>query len=251
MATANKFVVKNGLTIETYPVIAANGVWTGDTTNIRGPQGPQGIQGVQGPQGVQGSIGASGFQGAQGVQGGTGPTGNVGFQGRQGVQGPQGSQSAISGFQGVQGVQGPQGAQSTVAGFQGAQGPQGSIPLRPPNLASTFGAYWQPGTATTYGQFSVNNSTFSSTTFMQINVSGLDGQSTYGAFVATFRLRIYRREEFGVFSTGFVTYDVTSATDASAMGSNYHNFNTMVFVTIRSPKCSLSFFFVSIQSVAK
>ena len=51
MATTKPFVVKNGLTIETYGVVAANGVWIGDTLNIKGPQGPQGASGPQGSSG--------------------------------------------------------------------------------------------------------------------------------------------------------------------------------------------------------
>ena len=42
MATNSNFVVKNGLTVGTTNVIAANGVWVGANTNLIGPQGPNG-----------------------------------------------------------------------------------------------------------------------------------------------------------------------------------------------------------------
>ena len=51
MATNSNFIVKNGLTVGTTNVIAANGVWVGAATNLIGPQGYQGNVGAQGPTG--------------------------------------------------------------------------------------------------------------------------------------------------------------------------------------------------------
>jgi hypothetical protein len=45
MATANSFVVKNGLTAGVTPVIDASGNWIGPNTNIIGPTGPTGPAG--------------------------------------------------------------------------------------------------------------------------------------------------------------------------------------------------------------
>ena len=142
MSNNSKFIIKNGLTIELYNVISANGVWVGDTTNIKGPngaQGPQGSSGVpgnpgpegfQGPQGGDGPEGFQGTIGAQGPQGGTGPTG---FQGPQGGSGPSGVQGTIgaqgpAGGTGAAGRQGSQGTPGPVGGTgpAGRQGPQGA-----------------------------------------------------------------------------------------------------------------------------
>ena len=90
MATNSNFVVKNGLTVGTTSVIAANGVWVGAATNLIGPQGPQGSVGQQGPTGSQGATGAQGPTGAQGSSGVTGPTGAQGSVGPTGPTGPQG-----------------------------------------------------------------------------------------------------------------------------------------------------------------
>ena len=60
MATANNFVVKNGLTVGSTPVINSIGQWIGDPTGLYGPQGPSG------PTGPQGPTGATGPQGPQG-----------------------------------------------------------------------------------------------------------------------------------------------------------------------------------------
>ena len=74
MATANNFVIKNGLTVGTTDDIDANGIWIGPQSTYAGAQGVQGSQGAQGrqgyigPQGQQGSVGAQGPQGAQGLR---------------------------------------------------------------------------------------------------------------------------------------------------------------------------------------
>jgi hypothetical protein len=117
MASNQDFIVKNGLTIGSSQVIAANGRWVGVSTGLIGPQGPAGSQGVTGPQGPTGAQGPAGPTGAQGPTGGTGPTGPQGAQGAQGGAGPTGPQGA----QGAQGPAGPTGPQ----GAQGAQGPTG------------------------------------------------------------------------------------------------------------------------------
>ena len=54
MSNQNKFVVKNGLTVGTTPVINSNGVWIGPASSVVGYHGVQGLQGTQGPQGSNG-----------------------------------------------------------------------------------------------------------------------------------------------------------------------------------------------------
>jgi len=49
LASNQDFIVKNGLTIGSSQVIAANGRWVGANTGLIGPQGPQGPQGPEGP----------------------------------------------------------------------------------------------------------------------------------------------------------------------------------------------------------
>jgi hypothetical protein len=142
MASNQDFIVKNGLTIGSSQVIAANGRWVGVSTGLIGPQGAQGAQGATGPTGPQGAQGAQGTtggtgptgpqgaQGAQGTTGGTGPTGPQGAQGTTGGTGPTGPQGA-QGAQGSAGPPGPTGAQGPTGGTgptgpQGAQGAQGA-----------------------------------------------------------------------------------------------------------------------------
>jgi len=133
MASANTFVVKNGLTVGISPVIAANGVWIGSPTNLIGPQGYQGSAGSNGPQGSQGTQGYQGYQGTAGSNGGTGPQGYQGYQGSAGSNGgtgPQGYQGPTgpTGPQGYQGPTGPTGSTGPTGaqGFQGYQGTAGS-----------------------------------------------------------------------------------------------------------------------------
>ena len=120
MASNQDFIVKNGLTIGSSQVIAANGRWVGVSTGLIGPTGPAGPAGPQGAQGPTGAQGPAGPTGAQGPTGGTGPTGPQGAQGPAGGTGPTGPQGA-QGAQGGAGPTGPQGAQ----GAQGATGPTG------------------------------------------------------------------------------------------------------------------------------
>ena len=130
MASNQDFIVKNGLTIGSSQVIAANGQWVGVSTGLIGPQGAQGAQGpggATGPQGATGLTGPTGPQGAQGATGGTGPTGPQGAQGAQGSAGPTGP-TGPQGAQGATGATGPQGAQGAqgATGPTGAQGPTGA-----------------------------------------------------------------------------------------------------------------------------
>lgn len=117
VANSSKFKVKNGLTVGTTDVIAANGAWVGAATGLIGPQGSTGAQGAQG---VAGSNGAQGSQGFQGVVGSTGPTGAQGSVGPTGPTGPQGP----AGYQGATGPTGPTGPTGSV-GPSGSTGPQG------------------------------------------------------------------------------------------------------------------------------
>jgi hypothetical protein len=143
MATNQKFIVKNGLTVGTTDVIAANGSWIGASSGLIGPQGatgPQGAQGPTGPQGAQGISGSTGPQGAQGTAGATGPTGPQGAQGAQGLTGPQGA----TGPTGPTGSTGPQGA----TGPAGPTGPQGSTgPTGPTGSTGPTGAQGAQGPA--------------------------------------------------------------------------------------------------------
>lgn len=62
MATNSNFIIKNGLTVGTNNVIAANGMWVGANTNLVGATGVAGPTGPTGPQGATGagSTGATG-----------------------------------------------------------------------------------------------------------------------------------------------------------------------------------------------
>jgi hypothetical protein len=55
MASNQDFIVKNGLTIGSSQVIAANGRWVGANTGLIGPQGATGPAGSNGPTGPQGA----------------------------------------------------------------------------------------------------------------------------------------------------------------------------------------------------
>ena len=58
MASNQDFIIKNGLTIGSSQVIAANGRWVGANTGLVGPQGatgPAGSNGATGPQGTAAS----------------------------------------------------------------------------------------------------------------------------------------------------------------------------------------------------
>jgi hypothetical protein len=178
MASNQDFIVKNGLTIGSSQVIAANGQWVGVSTGLIGPQGAQGAQGATGPTGPQGAQGAQGTtggtgptgpQGAQGAQGATGPTGPQGAQGTTGGTGPTGPQGA-QGAQGSAGPPGPTGAQGPTGatgptgsqGAQGAQGAQGPAGPTGPSGASILGTsntwtaanYFQSNLGTTSGSLS-------------------------------------------------------------------------------------------------
>ena len=62
MATANNFVVKNGLTVGTSAVINSSGQWIGDPTGLYGPTGPTG------PTGLTGATGPTGLNGPTDLQ---------------------------------------------------------------------------------------------------------------------------------------------------------------------------------------
>jgi len=142
MASNHDFIIKNGLTVGSSQVIAANGQWVGVSTGLIGPTGPAGPAGPQGAQGPTGAQGPAGPTGAQGPTGGTGPTGPQGAQGPTGGTGPTGPQGA----QGAQGSAGPTGPQ----GAQGAQGPTGST--GPTGPTGTFS-----GTNSNQSNFSYNS----------------------------------------------------------------------------------------------
>jgi hypothetical protein len=151
MASNQDFIVKNGLTIGSSQVIAANGRWVGANTGLFGPQGATGPAGPQGAQGPTGAQGPAGPTGAQGPTGGTGPTGPQGAQGPAGGTGPTGPQGA----QGTQGGAGPTGSQ----GAQGAQGPAGPTGPTGPSGASILGS----------------SNTWTSTNFFRSNLGATSG----------------------------------------------------------------------------
>ena len=100
------FVIKNGLTVGTTPVIAANGMWIGANTGLAGPTGSVGATGPTGPTGATGAtgpIGPTGLTGATGPTGPSGPTGPTGATGASGSTGPTG----LTGPAGSTGPTGP------------------------------------------------------------------------------------------------------------------------------------------------
>ncbi len=62
MATNSNFIIKNGLTVGSNTVIAANGMWVGANTNLIGATGLTGATGPTGPTGATG-VGATGSTG--------------------------------------------------------------------------------------------------------------------------------------------------------------------------------------------
>ena len=119
MATSSNFIVKNGLTVGTTPVINSSGVWVGPSTGLvgaTGVSGPTGPTGPTGATGLTGSTGPTGGQGATGIQGATGPTGPTGGQGATGVAGPTGP-GGPTGPTGPYGASGPTGATGILAPF--------------------------------------------------------------------------------------------------------------------------------------
>jgi hypothetical protein len=61
LATNSNFIIKNGLTVGSNTVIAANGMWVGANTNLVGATGPSGLTGATGPIGPTGASGATGI----------------------------------------------------------------------------------------------------------------------------------------------------------------------------------------------
>jgi hypothetical protein len=175
LASNQDFIVKNGLTIGSSQVIAANGRWVGANTGLFGPQGPQGAQGAQGAQGTQGPAGPTGPQGAQGAQGSAGPTGPQGAQGAQGVTGGTGP-TGPQGAQGPTGATGPQGAQGT----QGPTGPPGGTGAQGPTGATgPTGAQGAQGPAGPTGPTGPSGATVDGTnrTLNSLGFSGVGGNS--------------------------------------------------------------------------
>ena len=131
---AEKFRVKNGITVGNTDVINSSGQWVGPNSGLVGPTGPAGSSGATGPTGPAGSAGATGPTGPQGTAGTTGPTGPQGVvgptgpAGGTGATGPTGPQGVIgpTGPQGGTGATGPTGPQGT-AGATGPTGPQGVV----------------------------------------------------------------------------------------------------------------------------
>jgi|GEM_PF-1680478 len=73
------------ITVADEPVINAEGVWVGESTNLMGPQGPQGEKGEKGDTGTAGAIGPIGPKGDTGATGATGAKGDKGDQGDPGT----------------------------------------------------------------------------------------------------------------------------------------------------------------------
>ena len=207
MANDKKFVVKNGLTAGSTPVIDENGLWIGPTSGIIGYSGSQGGTGFTGSAGFTGSQGIQGVTGFTGSIGFTGSRGNTGFTGSQGVTGFTGSQGiqGITGFTGSQGIQGVTGFTGSqgIQGIQGIQGFTGSVgntgftgSLGATGFTGSTGFVgsrgyggglpWQFETSTvmglpTSGYFRFNNATPSSVTSIAFNATDAlgNGHRTY------------------------------------------------------------------------
>ena len=166
MATSANFVIKNGLTVGTTNVIAANGRWIGVTTNLQGatgPTGPTGPQGATGITGPTGSPGPAGPTGPTGLTGSTGPTGPTGIQGATGITGPTGSP-------GPAGPTGPTGPTGTT-GSPGPTGPAGPTGPTGPSGATILGAS-NTWTNTNYFQANQNTGGGSSPPLMAYSNNG-------------------------------------------------------------------------------
>ena len=119
MSTSSNFIVKNGLTVGTTPVINSSGVWVGPNSGLvgaTGVTGPTGPTGPTGATGLIGSTGSTGLTGSTGIQGASGPTGPTGGQGATGVSGPTGP-GGPTGPTGPYGASGATGATGVVAPF--------------------------------------------------------------------------------------------------------------------------------------
>ena len=207
MANDKKFVVKNGLTSGSTPVIDQNGNWIGPTSGLIGYSGSfgatgftgsVGFAGSRGNTGFTGSVGFTGSQGIQGITGFTGSQGVTGFTGSQGIQGitgftgSQGIQgvTGFTGSQGIQGIQGVQGFTGSVGntGFTGSLGATGFTGSTGFSGSRGYGGGlpWQFETSTvmglpTSGYFRLNNATPSSATSIAFNVTDAlgNGHRTY------------------------------------------------------------------------
>ena len=200
MASNQDFIVKNGLTIGSSQVIAANGRWVGVSSGLIGPQGPAGPTGPQGAQGPTGAQGPAGPTGAQGPTGGTGPTGPQGAQGPAGGTGPTGPQGA----QGAQGGAGPTGPQ----GAQGAQGPTGAT--GPTGSQGAQGAQGAQGPAGPTGTFSAGGNINAG----YLQATGAWGGSPYGGGQETFTIRSTYASMTQRATNGNLTYALHHIADA-------------------------------------
>ena len=184
MASNQDFIVKNGLTIGSSQVIAANGRWVGVSTGLIGPTGPAGPAGPQGAQGPTGAQGPAGPTGAQGPTGGTGPTGPQGAQGPAGGTGPTGPQGA-QGAQGSAGPTGPQGAQ----GAQGAQGPTGATGPTGPTGTFSAGGDISAGSLATSGYAVIGgnftNNPYNAVASSRLMFGGGDANAQGAYFIGT------------------------------------------------------------------
>jgi hypothetical protein len=120
MATNSNFIVKNGLTVGTTPVVNSSGVWVGPNSGLVGATGVTGPTGPTGPTGATGLIGSTGPTGQTGSTGANstvaGPTGPTGSQGATGVSGPTGP-GGPTGPTGPYGASGSTGATGVIAPF--------------------------------------------------------------------------------------------------------------------------------------
>jgi hypothetical protein len=231
LANNTKFVVKNGLTVGTSDIVAANGVWIGASTNLIGPQGIQGTAGTTGPTGAQGTAGSTGAQGSTGPQGSTGAQGTAGNNGAQGSTGAQGSQGnqGSTGVQGSAGTTGPTGAQGSIGttgptgstgaqgstgstGLTGATGPQGSTGSTGPTGATgpqgSTGSTGPQGAVAANFTSAISSNPFNANSLPTINAIGyvntntaLYGQTDGGLYVAGYS-SVWQHEIYGDFRTG-------------------------------------------------
>ncbi len=185
MASNQDFIVKNGLTIGSSQVIAANGRWVGVSTGLIGPTGPAGPAGPQGAQGPTGAQGPAGPTGAQGPTGGTGPTGPQGAQGPAGGTGPTGPQGA----QGAQGSAGPtglgySGLTSTTSLAIGTGAKTFTVNQSQGTNAFVVGEYVRAFGATTTN-FMAGRITTYTTTSLTITVDYVGGSGTFASWTIT------------------------------------------------------------------
>ena len=212
MANNTKFVVKNGLTVGTSDIVAANGVWIGASTNLIGPQGIQGTAGTTGPTGAQGTAGSTGAQGSTGPQGSTGAQGTAGTNGAQGSTGAQGSQGnqGSTGVQGSAGTTGPTGAQGSI-GTTGPTGPTGAQ-----GSPGSTGAQGSTGSTGSTGPTGATGPTGPTGVQGATGLLATNSYTTYGGYAATASLNGY----YGILM-GNTTSHMNYMHDGSGNGGRY------------------------------